>query len=304
MERIVLVWKTTRLAQLELLYHTVGSAGFALESCGQSIAPYVSEDGTYQAAIDQIKRQIPSDIPITTVERDELPNFLFRPSDLIIVCGPDGLFANLAQYVDTQPILSVNPDPKAVAGVLMLFRPDEVRHQVERVQMGKHKLQKLPFAKGSFEDGRVIWAINDIFVGRLDHVSARYQLEFARGSEQQSSSGIIVSTGVGSTGWMRSIVAMLNGIMGEVVVSRLDNLPGPDKQELVFTVREPFPSPSTGSSIVTGRVVPGRPLVVTSCMPTGGFVFSDGMIDRALEWNAGSTLTITVGDRYVHRIIR
>ena len=56
--------------------------------------------------------------------------------------------------------------------------------------------------------------------------------------------------------------------------------------------------------LVTGRITPGEPLVVSSEMPDGGFIFSDGVVERALEWNAGATVTVTVGDRYVQRIVR
>jgi NAD kinase len=40
-------------------------------------------------------------------------------------------------------------------------------------------------------------AFNDLFVGRKTHISARYHLTHGRRSENQSSSGIIVSTGGG-----------------------------------------------------------------------------------------------------------
>jgi hypothetical protein len=43
-------------------------------------------------------------------------------------------------------------------------------------------------------------------------------------------------------------------------------------------------------------------LVVTSEMPEGGRIFSDGIVERALDWNAGSKVTVTVGDRYIRRV--
>ena len=91
---------------------------------------------------------------------------------------------------------------------------------------------------------------------------------------------------------------------GRPVASELTPLPKPTASELVFVVREPFASPSTGATLVTGRVTPDRPLMLYSEMPNGGCVFSDGIIERVAEWNAGSTVSITVGERYVHRVIR
>lgn len=304
MDRVVIVHKPSRLEELVLQHLTEGAAQFVLESKGQSIESYKEEDATYKAALSEVRRQIPNDLPVTSVSREDLSNFLFRDKDLIVVCGPDGLFANLAKYIDNQPMLTVNPDPKTVAGVLMLFPPNAVGGVVAQAQEGKHRLESLPFVKASIDNDRVVWGINDIFIGRKDHVSARYEISFGNQKERQSSSGIIVSTGVGSTGWMRSVAAMVSGLTREGMTHKLSLLPNTTSNELVFVVREPFPSPNTGTSLVTGRVVPGRPLTVSSEMPDGGYIFSDGVVEKAVEWNAGSRVVVSVGDRYVQRIIR
>lgn len=304
MDRVVIVTKHTRLEELVRKHLNEGTARFVLESQGQSIVPYEEEDAAYRAALSEIQANVPSDLPMTWVERDDLPNFLFRDKDLVVACGPDGLFANLAKYLGDQPVLTVNPDPRTVAGVLMLFPPSAVGDMIAKAQEGKYLIERLPFVKAAFSDGRVLWGINDIFIGRKDHVSARYELSFASQREHHSSSGILVSTGVGSTGWMRSVATMLEGLTRESAPTKLSRLPDATSNELVFVVREPFPSPSTGTRLVTGRVAPGMPLSVTSEMPTGGFIFSDGIVEKAVEWNAGTTVTITVGDRYVQRITR
>jgi hypothetical protein len=303
MDRIVIVSKPTRLEELVHQHLTEGAAQFALESRGRSIVPYKEEDAAYRAALAEIRRQIPNDFPIMSVSREELPNFLFREKDLIVVCGPDGLFVNLAKYVGGQPVLAVNPDPKTVAGTLMLFAPQMVGKMVSLSMEGKHRVESLPFVKASINNDRVEWGINDIFIGRRDQVSARYEISFAGRTEHHSSSGVIVSTGIGSTGWMRSVAAMAHGLTDERTPNKLSTLPSPTSPELVFVVREPFPSPTTSTSLMTGRIVPGKPLVLSSEMPSGGCIFSDGVVERTAEWNAGSTVVISVGDRYVRRIV-
>ena len=303
MDRIVVVTKQSRLDELVRHHLTEGAAKFVLESRGQLIDPYQAEDAVYKAALAQLRRRLPNDLPVTAVNREDLPNFLFRDKDLVVACGPDGLFANLAKYLGTQPVLTVNPDPATISGVLMLFPPDAVGEMIEKVRVGKHRCERLPFVRAAIDDDRVIWGINDIFIGRKDHVSARYQLSFNGVDETQSSSGIIVSTGVGSSGWMRSVAVMVAGLTDTNKAQKLARLPDKASSELVFVVREPFPSPTTGTQIVTGRVIPGRPLVVSSAMPSGGFIFSDGIVEQATEWNAGSKVIVSVGDRYVQRII-
>jgi hypothetical protein len=302
MDRVVLVTKPSRLEELVRLHLTEGAARFVLESQGESIAPYEREDAAYRAALAEVRRQIPADLPVATVPRQDLPQFLFREKDLVIACGPDGLFANLAKYVGGQPVLTINPDPQTVAGVLMLFPPEATGRLISLVQHNRHRVERLPFIKASIDDDRVVWGINDVFLGRTDHVSARYIVSFRGRTERQSSSGIIVSSGVGATGWMRSI-AVMAAALTHGGAAALAKLPGPASNELVFVVREPFPSPATGTSVVTGRIKPGSPLVVTSEMPSGGRIFSDGVTEKAVEWTAGSKVTVSVGDRYVRRIV-
>lgn len=304
MDRIVIVTKPTRLEELVLEHLTLGAAQFILESRKQSIEPYQREDAAYKTALSELQRQMPNDIPLANVSREDLPNFLFRDKDLIVVCGPDGLFANLAKYVGNQQVLTVNPDPQTIDGVLMLFAPKEVGGIITAIQEGTERSEKLPFLKATIDDDKVIWGVNDIFIGRKDHVSARYEIDFNGTKEHQSSSGIVVSTGLGSSGWMQSFAAMLDAIGNSPGDHKLEDLPQRTSNELVFVVREPFPSKTTGASIVTGRITPDTIFAVNSEMSDGGCIFSDGVTEKAVEWNSGSRVEISIGERYIERIVR
>lgn len=77
-------------------------------------------------------------------------------------------------------------------------------------------------------------------------MSARYELEFGDAKENQSSSGIIVSTGAGSTGWLRSVYAGATRVV-EALGGAVEPPPEGGKfalaaQELVYAVREPWPT--------------------------------------------------------------
>ena len=303
MDRIVLVTKPTRRDELVQKHLTEGATRFSLESRGQSFKTYQQEHEIYTAALAQIRSQIPSELPVATVTRAGLPHFLFRENDLVVVCGPDGLFANLAKYTQGQLILTINPDPNSVAGTLMLFPPSAVGQIITLIKQGKHRVESLPLVRASVDDDQVLWGINDIFIGRSDHISARYELDWNQRRERQSSSGILVSTGVGATGWIRSIATMVAALSSPDAPQQLSRLPKATNSELVFVVREPFPSPTTGTTLITGRITPDRSLVVHSEMPEGGCLFSDGVVEKKINWNAGSTATISVGQRYVSRII-
>jgi hypothetical protein len=302
-DRIVLVTKPTRLDELVQKHLTVDAARFFLNTCGQSIDSYQFEHDRYYRSLSVLRRNLPPEIPLIEVTRENLPNSMFREKDLIIVMGPDGLFVNTSKFIGPQPIITVNPDPQTIAGEHMLFAPNQIGDVIARVQAGTHKLEALPFVKAVIDNDREVWGINDVFIGRKDQVSARYEIKFGKQEEHHSSSGIIVSTGVGSSGWLRSIVEMVEGLTKSGRLHKLITLPSKTSKELVFVVREAFPSPSTDTSLITGRVVPGSPLTVVSQMSEGGYIFSDGVIEKAFEWNAGSTVVVTVGDRFINRVV-
>lgn len=67
-------------------------------------------------------------------------------------------------------------------------------------------------ARAQLDDGQTIDAVNDLFIGIQSHASARYRIEYRKQVENQSSSGVIVSTGAGSTGWYRSVMTAAAGL--------------------------------------------------------------------------------------------
>ena len=70
-----------------------------------------------------------------------------------------------------------------------------------------------------------------------------------------------------------------------------------DANYLFFTVREPFPTHTTGTSLVFGRVTPDAPLLLESQMAENGVIFSDGIEKDFLEFNSGTQATIGIGER-------
>lgn len=70
-----------------------------------------------------------------------------------------------------------------------------------------------------------------------------------------------------------------------------------DADHLYFTVREPFPTKTTGASLVFGRVSGEKPLLIESHMPERGVIFSDGIEADFVEFNSGSRVKIAVAER-------
>jgi hypothetical protein len=108
---------------------------------------------------------------------------------------------------------------------------------------------------------------------------------------------VIVSTGLGSTGWLRSVLTGVMGVSGKVAKEakqlREHGFPASDPR-LVFSVREPFPSKWSQAEMVFGQVQANEPLRIRSLMPENGVIFSDGIEADALDFRVGMEVTIRV----------
>jgi hypothetical protein len=165
-------------------------------------------------------------------------------------------------------------------------------------------------AKATLNDGQTLYAVNDLFIGPRSHGSARYLLQYGRRREQQSSSGLIVSTGAGCTGWLRSITTGAWGV-ARYFHSEIGEPPTPeqlalgrDSDSLRFSVREPFVSKTSQATIVFGQLRRGQKLVLTSQMPDYGIIFSDGLESDYLAFNSGAIAKIGQAERQAHLIAR
>ncbi|THV25409.1 NAD(+)/NADH kinase [Peteryoungia ipomoeae] len=298
--KVVLVVRETRLEELTRRFNTRQQARFYIEHLGADYGDYLAEHQRYTEAVSEVDTALRGRVRVQKLDRRYLPNFVFGGDDLVIVLGQDGLVANSLKYLDGQPVIGVNPDPARWDGVLLPFQPSDLSRVVPEVIAGRRNRDNVTMAEAKLNTGSSLLAVNDLFIGPKSHVSARYVLTLGEQSERQSSSGIIVSTGLGSTGWLRSIYAG----MAAAVTSLYDRdalLPDGsfqrNAQELHFTVREPFPSRTTRASLVLGRFGAETPLEILSEMPENGVIFSDGIESDFLEFNSGTRATIGIARR-------
>lgn len=300
-EKVVLVTQKTRLQELQERFNTREQAKFWIEHMGLDFADYDREHSTYRRAVDGVLRSLEGLVPrLQALDRSFLPTFLITPKDLLVAVGRDGLVVNTAKYAGAQPIVAVNPDPARWDGVLLPFSPTTARGGVLAVLEERARLDRITMAEARLNDGQRLLAFNDFLIGRKDQASARYALGWQGRTERQSSSGILVSTGAGSTGWLSSTQNMAESV-AHLLLPAAPALPRLqlrwDDPRLVFVVREPFRSRSTGVSVAAGLIEPDTPLTVESLMPDGGAIFSDGVFADALGFDSGSVATIAASDR-------
>ncbi|MCE5300957.1 MAG: sugar kinase [Spirochaetia bacterium] len=298
--KTVIIKRPTRVDDLINRFNTVSQARFYVEHLGADFNDYLGEHKTYYASLESAAAAAQQCGIVQIVDRKFLPNFIFGPRDTVVAVGQDGLVANTLKYLSGQPLIGVNPDAERWDGVLLPFSPSDLHSIIPEVQKGGRKRMEISMVKAELNDGQSILAVNDLFIGQKTHVSARYSIMVGDASESQSSSGIIISTGLGSSGWLKSIIAGSAGIekyLGASVPDRVSVPAGWDSDSFVYTVREPFPSNTTSAKLVFGEVKKGCGFSVVSMMAENGVIFSDGIENDFLEFNSGTKAVVTIAEK-------
>lgn len=297
-ENAAIIINRTRLESLVHRFNTRSQARFYIEHSGGNFRDYELEHETFHHSLEKVVESLRKELKIRVVERKFIPNFLFGEKDMIVVVGQDGLVANAAKYAKGLPILGVNPDADRYDGILLPFNVENFESGWQNLLRGKAMFREVTLAEARTNDGQTLLAFNDFFVGPSSHTSARYRITHAGKSEDQSSSGVIVSTGAGSTGWLSSVLNMTNGVthsFGNAANgSRISfSLPW-DTSRLAFVVREPFRSKQSGVELSAGLISRSEKLILESHMPSGGVVFSDGIETDFIQFNSGVKVEIGV----------
>lgn len=202
----------------------------------------------------------------------------FRDKDLIISVGGDGTVLNSSQYIeDRTPMLTVRSDSRSF-GTLCEIDAKDFEMALEHIMEGEYDTQNWTRVEGRFGSRRV-FALNEVYVGaRHSPTMARYELVYGGKTEAQMSSGVVISTGTGSTGWYA-------------------NVPGSDgrfprtSKSLRFIVREH--NLAAGYSLTKGIIKHGQTLTVRSKMNVDGCISFDGDYGkRMFEFKRGSLLKV------------
>ena len=294
--RLVIVTRPTPLDMLIRRFGTIDQAKFYVESRGRSFNRPLRAHELQQTALDKVTRAIPPEQRRTHVSRDELDRFLFNNDDVILAVGQDGLVPNVAKYLHGQMLIGFNPDHETWPGVLCRHSPDDAAELIAWVNQ-RHEgfeVEARTMVLATREDGQMLPALNELFVGHMTHQSAKYRIRIGEQAERHSSSGVIISTGTGATGWTSSIVRQ-RGID--------DPLPTPGERRLTYMVREPWPSVATGTDINFGFIDEGEEIELVSGMEEGGVIFGDGIESDFLEFNEGQTVKVTTARRTLNLVV-
>lgn len=283
--RVVVVTRVSELEALVMRHGTRAQAAFFLGQRGQAIEDLERRHALHEGALEEVSRAIPAAWRRVRLDRADLSRFIFEPEDLVAAVGQDGLVANAAKYLAGQLVLGLNPDPERYEGILVPHRVDAAPRLLRAMAEGQVEVEARTMVEARLDDGQRLLALNEVFAGHRTHQSARYRIVLDGREERQSSSGVIVTSGTGATGWARSI----NGERRRRLA-----LPASTDPALAFFVREPFPSVSTGVTIDGAVLAEGHALELVSEMNEGGVLFGDGIEDDRLEFGWGLRARIGV----------
>jgi hypothetical protein len=292
--RVVVVSRRSELDELVARHGTISAAGFFLRQRGRDLADVQARHDALRAALTTVDAAVPADWRRGRVDRDDLPRFLFAPQDLVVAVGQDGLVANVAKYLTGQPVIGVDPEPGRNPGVLVRFPAGAVPALLPALVDGRAGTQQRTMAAARLDDGQELVGLNEVYVGHHSHQSARYLLSTIDCTgEHQSSSGVVVGTGTGATGWCASIA-------GERAWR--GDLPGPAEASLSWFVREAWPSPATGITLTAGTLGPGQELRLV-CESERLVVFADGVESDHLTVAWGQQVTVAIATRQLRLVV-
>lgn len=286
--RVVVVHRRTEWDDLVARHGTRQQVGFFLAQRGRTLDEVEQRHAAQHSAAQQVFASIPLDWRRGEVERTDLSRFVFGPEDVIVAVGQDGLVANVAKYLTGQIVVGVNPEPDRNPGVLVRHAPADIKAVLPRAvaPTADTVIQSRVMVSAALDDGQTLSALNELYIGHRSHQSARYVLQTPKGAtERHSSSGVLVGTGTGATGWCRSA--------WQERKSQVE-LPAPDEAALSWFVREAWPSPATGTTKTQGRVRENQALRVTA--ESDLVIFGDGIESDALSLTWGQTVRIAVSE--------
>jgi NAD kinase len=292
--RCVLVERPTEYQELLARHGTREQARFYLAQRGQDIQELEQHHHQQREHHAHVLGAVPAEWRRASIDRADLDRFLFEPDDVIVVLGQDGLVANVAKYLDGQPVIGLNPQPDRYPGILVPHAPHAIADLLADLGAARSTTQNRTMVAATLDDGQTLLALNEIFIGHQTHQSAHYQITHAGYTERQSSSGVVVATGTGATGWAASLHREHRSELA---------LPSPAEQRLIFFVREPWPSAATATTLTEGLLTATDALEIKSELGDGGVLFGDGIEADRLQLSWGQRIRLLIADRTLQLVI-
>ena len=204
----------------------------------------------------------------------------FKDVDLVITFGGDGTFLKAASFVRDSFIIGINSNPGASEGALTSITADNME-PLREILGGKFRVLERPRAKVTKNNILLDkTALNEVYIGsRSQFHTSRYVLHLNGRKEEHRSSGVLVSTGTGSTAWYSSA--------GGKPFSY-------NEKKLKFIVREPFYGRLFKPAFLQGEISDGRKIKI-ECTGRMEIIVLDS--NSSYNFEGGDTVEIELSDK-------
>ncbi len=126
--------------------------------------------------------------------------------DFVIAIGGDGTVLSASHYLIDKPLLAVNCSPNTSEGALTTINIDQLEDKLKDIKLNNFKDEKLERIEILINNKPLdLLSLNEVFIANEKaYLISKYKIKFKDKIEEQRSSGLIFSTGTGSTAWFKS----------------------------------------------------------------------------------------------------
>ena len=205
--------------------------------------------------------------------------------DLVIAIGGDGTILSASHYLLDCPLLAVNLSPETSEGALATLSILQLDKKLDEILNNKHTTENLERIQILINSSILpLLALNEVFIANEKaYLVSKYKIKFKDKEEIHKSSGIIASTGTGSTAWFKSA----NG------------LPFSQQSKFIrFIIREPFIRNISLPSMLNGQINEKESLALSPLVPS---ILSIDSI-REFSIKPGDKITLTISPNPLRRI--
>lgn len=214
---------------------------------------------------------------------DDIDKHNLDTFDLVIVLSGDNIFCKISHHVNNTPILGINSDPERSTGHLTSWainNNSDVHNLINMLNSDNYKIKNWTRLEATIDGNKITPATNEYFFGeRVSNKMSRHILVHNGREQEQKCSGILITTGSGSSGWYNS-VPNNKGIFD------------PTLKLGAFIVREPYMP--TDDGIYVGDIGPGDELILYSLNDDEGLVSVDSW--EEFPFTRGSEGRISIGN--------
>lgn len=210
---------------------------------------------------------------------------------LLVSHGGDDSFKLVSHYVDNGMILGVNSDTVLSQGALVEFAAPEFENIVKAVERGDYCIENWTRLGAQINGEKIPPAVSEYVISeeRMKLMS-NYIIEINGKKERQKSSGILVATGAGSTGWYKSEYVDVH--------DKDDTFPKTSRLFKYF-VRAPTGGRKyCGYSLLEGSLGEGEELKIYSLFNNNGLVMPDSF--ENIDFSRGKIVTVRLSDKPLH----